>query len=92
MKSSDLDGGYWTHTGFHKQLANTSALFVPKYLDLLNPTLPCGKGKAGGSVRAEVHVREAGLPNKQEAKENQSPVPSAGDGTLSEGNNYNKNL
>ena len=87
MKSSDLDGGYWTHTGFHKQLANTSALFVPQYLDLLNPTLPCGKGKAGGSVRAEVHVREAGLPNKQEAKENRSPVQSAGVGTLSEGNN-----
>lgn len=53
MKSSDLNGGYWTHTGFHKQLANTSAFFVPNHLDLLNPTLPWGKGEAGGSIRAE---------------------------------------
>lgn len=45
MKSSDLNGGYWTVSDFHKQLANTAQLFVPKYLHLISPTFPYGKGK-----------------------------------------------
>lgn len=43
MKSSDLNTGYWTDSAFHKQLAQTAALFVPKYLYLLNPTFPVAK-------------------------------------------------
>ena len=42
-KSSDLNGGYWTVSDFHKQVANTDELFVPKYLYLISPTFFCGK-------------------------------------------------
>lgn len=74
MKSSDLNGGYWTHTGFHKQLANTSALFVPKHLDLLNPTPPWGKGEAGGSVRAEEKSeRQGSLTTRSKGKSRSGP-------------------
>lgn len=43
MKSSDLNTGYWTDSAFQKQRAQTAALFLPKYLYLLNPTFPVAK-------------------------------------------------
>ena len=86
MKSSDLNGGYWTDTAFHKQLANTAALFVPKYLYLLNPTFPVAKEilEALPEQRCQSQRQGSLKDTKQRTIEVQSRVDV---GTLSESNN-----